>query len=82
MQARSRINNQGRIVIPAECRAAAGLKPGDEVLIEAIGEGELRLHTKQQAIKKAQKIVAHRVPKERDLVAELITERRKEAERG
>jgi AbrB family looped-hinge helix DNA binding protein len=81
MQARSRINNQGRIVIPAECRAAAGLKPGDEVLIEAVGEGELRLHTKRQAIKKAQAIVARRVPKERDLVAELLAERRKEAER-
>ena len=81
MQARSRINNQGRIVIPAECRAAAGLKPGDEVLIEAIGEGELRLRTKRQAIKRAQAIVARRVPKERDLVAELIAERRKEAER-
>jgi AbrB family looped-hinge helix DNA binding protein len=81
MQARSRINNQGRIVIPAECRAAAGLKPGDEVLIEAVGEGELRLRTKRQAIKKAQAIVALRVPKERDLVAELIAERREETER-
>ena len=81
MQARSRINNQGRIVIPAECRAAAGLKSGDEVLIEAVGEGELRLRTKRQAIKRAQAIVARRVPKERDLVAELIAERRKEAER-
>ena len=82
MQARSRINKQGRIVIPAECRAVAGLKPGDELLIEAVGEGELRLHTKQQAIKNAQRIIARRIPKERDLVAELITERRKEAERG
>jgi len=81
MHATSRINNQGRIVIPAECRAAAGLKPGDEVLIEAVGEGELRLQTRQQAIKKAQEIVGRRLPKRRDLVAELIAERRKEAER-
>jgi len=41
MQARAGINQQGRIIIPAECRAAAGLKPGDELLIEAIGAGEL-----------------------------------------
>jgi AbrB family looped-hinge helix DNA binding protein len=78
----ARINEQGRIVIPAECRAAAGLKPGDEVLIEPVGEGELRLRTKRQAIKEAQSIVARRVPKTRDLVAELIAERREEAERA
>ena len=81
MHATSKMNNQGRIVIPAECRAAAGLKPGDEMLIEAVGEGELRLQTRDQAIKKAQAIVQRRLPKRRDLVAELIAERRKEAER-
>jgi AbrB family looped-hinge helix DNA binding protein len=77
----ARINQQGRIVIPAECRAAAGLKPGDEVLIEPIGEGELRLRTTQQAIKEAQALVAQYLPKGRDLVQELIDERRDEAAR-
>ncbi len=81
MHARARINQQGRIVIPAECRAAAGLKPGDELLIEAIGEGELRLRTPEQAIKEAQAIVAQYMPKGRDLVQELIDERRAEAAR-
>jgi AbrB family looped-hinge helix DNA binding protein len=81
MQARARINQQGRIVIPAECRAVAGLKPGDELLIEAIGEGELHLRTPEQAIKEAQAIVARYLPKGRDLVQELIDERRAEAAR-
>ena len=81
MQARARINQQGRIVIPAECRAAAGLKPADELLIEVIGEGELRLRTPEQAIKEAQAIVARYLPKGRDLVQELIDERRAEAAR-
>jgi AbrB family looped-hinge helix DNA binding protein len=80
MAARAKINQQGRIVIPAECRDAAGLKPGDELLIEAIGEGELRLRTKEQALREAQRIVA-RYSSGRDLVAELIAERREEAER-
>lgn len=80
MQARARINQQGRIVIPAECRAAAGLKPGDDLLIEAVGEGELRLRTREQALKEAQRIVA-RYGSGRDLVAELIAERREEARR-
>ncbi len=78
--ARAKINQQGRIVIPAECRTAAGIKPGDELLIEAIGEGELRLCTKAQALKEAQAIVA-RYGSGRDLVAELIAERRAEAAR-
>jgi len=33
-----RVNQQGRIVIPAECRAAAGIKPGDDLIIEAVTE--------------------------------------------
>src|SRR5579862_9778668 len=81
MQGKARINKQGRIVIPAECRAAAGLKPGDELVVEVVGEGELRLRTPAMAIKAAQDIVARYVPKDRDLVAELIAERRAEAER-
>jgi AbrB family looped-hinge helix DNA binding protein len=81
MRGRTRINQQGRIVIPAECRAAAGLKPGDELLIETVGEGEIRLRTPEQAIRVAQAIVARHVPKNRDLVAELIAERREEAKR-
>lgn len=81
MAARARINQQGRIVIPAECRAAAGLKPGDELLIEAIGEGELRLRTKEQALREAQRIVSRYGSGSRDLVAELIAERREEAAR-
>jgi AbrB family looped-hinge helix DNA binding protein len=81
MAVRVRINKQGRIVIPAECRAAAGLRPGDDVLIDVVAEGELRLRTRRQAIKRAQAIVARCVPADRDLVAELIEERREEAER-
>jgi AbrB family looped-hinge helix DNA binding protein len=81
VMASARINPQGRIVIPAECRAAAGLKPGDELIVEAVREGELRLLTKKQAIKEAQAIVARYLPKGRDLVQELIDERRAEAAR-
>ncbi len=74
------MNGQGRIVIPAECRAAAGIRPGDDLLIETVGEGELRVRTRQQALKRAQEIVA-KYSSGRDLVAELIAERREEARR-
>ncbi len=42
---------------------------------------ESRPRTRRQAIKEAQAIVARFVPKGRDLVAELIAERREEAGR-
>jgi AbrB family looped-hinge helix DNA binding protein len=76
----TRINAQGRLVIPAECRAAAGIEPGSEVLIEVAGPGELRLRTKTEAVRKARAIVARR-GKLRGAAEELIRERRKEAER-
>jgi len=80
MRKTARLNEQGRIVIPAECRTAAGLKPGDELIVEAVGDGEVRLRTKAQALKEAQQIVA-RYSAGRDIVAELIAERREEAAR-
>lgn len=82
MIAKARLNEQGRVVIPAECREAADFKPGDEVLIEVVGKGELRLRSKQQAIRRAQAIVARGASEKRDLAGELIAERRKEAARG
>ena len=81
MRATARVNRQGRIVIPAECRAAAGLKPGDELIVETVGEGQLRLSTARQAIKEAQAIVARYRKKGGDPVQELIEERRAEAAR-
>jgi AbrB family looped-hinge helix DNA binding protein len=80
MRGRTKLNQQGRIVIPVECRAAAGLEPGDDLLVETIGEGELRLRTPERALREAQALVAPYLPKGRDLVQEFI-ERRKEAAR-
>lgn len=82
MITKARLNEQGRVVIPAEFREAAGFKPGDDVVIEVVAQGELRLRTKQQAILRAQDIVARRLSGKRDLAAELIKDRRKEASRG
>ncbi|HYB56569.1 MAG TPA: AbrB/MazE/SpoVT family DNA-binding domain-containing protein [Alphaproteobacteria bacterium] len=80
MATKAKINEQGRIVIPAECREAAGMRPGTEVLVEVVGRGELRLRTKASAVRKAREIVAKHIGR-RDLVSELIAERRREASR-
>ena len=80
MATKAKVNEQGRIVIPADARAAAGIRPGPDVLVEVIGPGELRLRTKERAVRKAQEIVAKHLGK-RDLVAELLAERRRDVGR-
>ena len=75
----STIAEGGRIVIPADYRRALGLKVGDEVILR-MADGEVRILTRRQAIKKAQALVRKHVPERKSLVRELIRERRGEAD--
>ena len=76
-----RIAQGGRVVIPAEFRKALGVGIGDEMVIELQGE-ELRLRSRQDAIKRVQAMVRKYIPDEnRSLADELIAERREEAAR-
>ncbi len=77
---RTKLAEGGRIVIPAEYRKALGLHVGDEVILR-LEEGEVRLLTPRQAIRRAQAVVRRYVGERRSLVEELIAERRAEAER-
>ncbi len=71
----------GRVVIPAEIRRALGLKDGDEVIVSLDDQtGEVRIATRRQRLKQAQDLVKTRVRKGRSLSAELIAERRAEAD--
>lgn len=79
---RLRIGEAGRIVIPAEMRAAMLIKPGDTVTAEVV-DGEFRIVSPRVAIRRFQ--VATREWRENnpgvDPVAELIADRREEARR-
>ena len=76
-----RIAPGGRVVIPAEYRKALGVGVGDQVVIELKGD-ELRLRSRQAAIKKVQAMVRKCLPADgRSLADELIAERREEAAR-
>ncbi len=76
-----RISPGGRVVIPAEFRKALGVGIGDDMVIELKGE-ELRLRSRQAAIKRVQAMVRKYLPDEsRSLADELIAERREEAAR-
>ena len=78
MEARVKINPNGRIVIPASFRAALGVETGDEIVLRMENE-ELRITTQRQRIQKAQRLLANLVGPERSLSDELIAERRKAA---
>lgn len=70
----------GRLVIPVEYRRQLGLEPGDEVILR-VEDGELRILTRSEAIKRAQAVVRRHVKECRSLVNELKAERRAEARR-
>ncbi len=75
-----KITPGGRLVIPARHRRAHGLKTGDEVLLRVV-DGELRILSHAEAVKRAQAMVKRHVKWGRSLVDELLKERRAEARR-
>ena len=79
-EARLRINENGRVVIPASFRKALGINPGDEVIL-TLEEDELRLTTMKRRIERAQRYVRKYVKPGVSLVDELIAERREAAKR-
>lgn len=79
---RLKIGEAGRIVIPAEMRAAMMVKPGDTVTAE-VKDGEFRIVSPAVALKRVQAF-ARRWKSENpgvSVVDELIAERREEARR-
>ena len=76
----SRINQNGRIVIPAELRELMGVKPGDAVVLTVSG-GVLRVESYDAVTRKVQESVLQTIPTERCLSEELIAERREEVRR-
>jgi len=76
---RMRVNENGRLVIPASFRKALGINPGDEVILR-IEDDELRITTLKRNIERAQRLVRKHVKSGTSLVNELIEERRKAAQ--
>jgi AbrB family looped-hinge helix DNA binding protein len=79
-EVRLRINENGRVVIPASFRKALGINPGDEVIL-SLEEDELRITTMKRRIERAQRHVRKYVKPGVSLVDELIAERREAAKR-
>jgi AbrB family looped-hinge helix DNA binding protein len=73
-EARARVNENGRVVIPSSFRKALGIEIGDEVVLR-IEDDELRITTQQRRIRRAQRR-ARQYVKGASLVDELLAERR------
>ncbi len=78
--ARIRMTEDGRIVIPAPYRKALDIRPDDELIVQ-LDEGELRVYSRAEALKRLQDQVTRAVPEGVSLVEELLRERKKEAAR-
>lgn len=79
-ETRMRVNENGRIVIPASFRKVLGIDVGDEVVLR-IEDDELRISTLKRRIERAQRFVRQYVKPGRSLADELIAERREAAKR-
>jgi AbrB family looped-hinge helix DNA binding protein len=77
-QTRTRVGEEGRVVIPASFRQALDIKVGDEVELR-IEENELRLSTLKARLARAQKRLRRFIKPGRSLSKELIAERREAA---
>ena len=77
-RASMRVNENGRVVIPASFRKRLGIRVGDEVVLR-IEDDELRITTLRQNIERVQRLVRKHVKRGRSLVDELIAERREAA---
>lgn len=80
--ARLKIDSAGRIVIPAEMRAAMMVKPGDTVTARVV-DGEFRIVSPGVALKRFRAVGREwrKNHPDVDLVDELIADRREEARR-
>jgi AbrB family looped-hinge helix DNA binding protein len=79
-ETRMRVNENGRVVIPASYRKALGIKAGDEVILR-MEDDELRITTMKRRIECAQRRIRQYVKPGVSLADELIAERREAAKR-
>jgi AbrB family looped-hinge helix DNA binding protein len=77
---KTRLNDNGRIVIPAGIRQELGLRPGDTLLLSVEG-GVLKIESQQARIRRVQQSLRKFIPPDRVLSDELVTERDDEAQR-
>jgi AbrB family looped-hinge helix DNA binding protein len=79
-ETRLRINENGRLVIPASFRKALGISPGDEVIVR-LDDDEVRITTMKKRIQRVQAHARRYLKPGVSIVDEFIAERREAAKR-
>ena len=79
-ETRMRVNENGRVVIPASYRKMLGINAGDEVILR-MEDDELRITTMKRRLERAQRRIRQYVKPGVSLADELIAERREAAKR-
>ena len=70
-----RVNENGRVVIPASFRKALGIRGGDELVLR-MQDDELRITTLKNRVARAQRRIGRYLRKGDRLSDELVAERR------
>jgi AbrB family looped-hinge helix DNA binding protein len=78
LKTRTRLGEKGRIVIPAEMRAALGIDAGGMLDLRVV-DGELRISSRESRLRRAQERVRRLIPPGVSLADELSAERREAA---
>ena len=75
-----KIDKSGRILIPLKLRKELGFKVGSELILR-VEEGELRVHTREAALRWAREQLKKLKKPGESVVDEFLAERREEARR-
>ena len=78
MEIRTKLSNNGRLMLPVKFRRALDLSPGDELILR-LEKDSIQVIPLQLAVLQAQKLVGKYNPEGKSLVEELLAARREEA---
>jgi AbrB family looped-hinge helix DNA binding protein len=77
LYATCKINDNGRVVIPAEFRKQLGLNPGDAIVM-TLEDGVLKMEPQRARVRRVQDSLNKLIPAAKRLSEELIENRREE----
>jgi len=77
-EVRTRVNENGRVVLPAAFRESLGIKPGDEIVMR-LEDDQIRIVTLKAQVERVQNLIQRYIKPGTRLSRELIRERRRAA---
>lgn len=79
LEFKTKLSENGRIILPAKCREAMHISPGETIIVR-VENDEARIISKKNLLARAQAAVTKLTKGKKSLVDELIKMRRSEAQ--